>query len=36
MLAPTLVCERETIALGALKKSPDTRFRPADNYWVFA
>lgn len=36
MLAPTLVCESMAIALGALKRSPDTRFRLADNYWVFA
>ena len=36
MLAPTLVCESLAIALGALKKSPDNRFRPAVNYWVFA
>jgi hypothetical protein len=36
MLAPTLVCERWAIALGALKRSPDTRIPPADNYWVFA
>jgi hypothetical protein len=36
MLAPALVWESCAIALGVLKESPDTGFRPAVNYWISA